>query len=190
MAGRLLTAEPPGKPHLSLNVKFLGLVSFLASTSASHVGACNKAGGFCPAAPLESGLLPPGTDMVQNALPLPGSPKVMLAKTECGYPGCGRDTSEVALSEFLLGLAFLTLAFPSSSHPCCPASINSSGAAEALTCILHRNACVSCFCFSLSFSLSSLFCPLSGSLSAYPFSLAYLLSISSCLLSPAFFFNK
>ena len=56
----------------------------------------NKAGGFAQQHHWNQGLLPPGTDMSSKRapLPLPGSPKVMLAKMECGYPWVVEETRQ------------------------------------------------------------------------------------------------
>ena len=190
LAGRLLTTEPPGKPHLSLNVKFLGLISSHVSTFCLPytLVPSNKTGGFAQQYHWNQGLLPPAIDTSSKwaPLPLPGSLKAVLADMERGYPGVVEETRQNWLYQnFCWDWLFWHWHFPGFIHPCCPASINSGGFGGvhgiSTTC-MHL-----CACFSLSFFPSLvlfLFLVLIHLpwLTCFPFPLVF------CLLP--FFFNK
>ena len=188
LAGRLLTTEPPGKPHLSLNVKFLGLISSHVSTFCLPYTLVpgNKTGGFAQQYHWNQGLLPPAIDTSSKwaPLPLPGSLEGCVGRHGAWLSwGGGRDTSELALSEFLLGLAFLTLTF-SRFYPSMLPSLHKFWGLRRRSWHLHHVH--ASLCLFLSFFLPFP-CPLSIPC-PHPFALTYLLSFSSCLLSPAFFF--
>ena len=178
LAGRLLTTEPPGKPHLSLNVKFLGLISCHVSMFCLPYTLVpgNKTGGFTSSTIGIRDYCPQPLTQVQNGPP----PTARFPEGCVGRHGVwlswggGRDTSELALSEFLLGLAFLTLKF-SRFYPSMLPSLHKFWGLRRRSWHLHHVHASQCL--FLSFSLSSL------SLSSF-----YSLSSSICLDLLAFLF--